>query len=113
VTDLPEDEREGKTVSELDANIKKILLNSDEELENKPWCKVMYFVYLLLNTYLNKCHYIKFTENYKISKASRIGKGYHSMYTILYYVTVTVYLKITKIEYFFTLFLIKLKGSIR
>ncbi|CAH1736620.1 unnamed protein product [Aphis gossypii] len=39
VTDLPEDEREGKTVSELDANIKKILLNSDEELENKPWCK--------------------------------------------------------------------------
>lgn len=49
VTDLPEDEREGKTVSELDANIKKMLLKSDEELENRPWCKVMYFVYLILN----------------------------------------------------------------
>jgi len=44
VTDLPEDEREGKTVSELDANIKKNLLRSDEELRNRSWCKVMYFV---------------------------------------------------------------------
>ncbi|XP_026804147.1 myrosinase 1-like [Rhopalosiphum maidis] len=39
VTDLPPDEREGKSVSELDTNIKKMLLKSDEELENRPWCK--------------------------------------------------------------------------
>lgn len=44
VTDLPENERKGKTVSELDANIQKNLLRSNEELRNRSWSKVMYFV---------------------------------------------------------------------
>lgn len=41
VTDLPENEREGKSVSVLDANIKKDLIKSNKEFENRPWFKVI------------------------------------------------------------------------
>lgn len=41
VTDLPENEREGKSVSELDTNIKKEIIKSDKEFENRPWFKVI------------------------------------------------------------------------
>lgn len=41
VTDLSEDEKEGKSVSELDANIKKELIKSDKVFENTAWFKVI------------------------------------------------------------------------
>lgn len=41
VTDLSEEERQGKSVSELDSNIKKDLIKSNKEFENRPWFKVM------------------------------------------------------------------------
>ncbi|VVC36737.1 Glycoside hydrolase family 1,Glycoside hydrolase superfamily, partial [Cinara cedri] len=39
VTDLPENEREGKSVSDLDANIQKNIIKSDDELKNRSWIK--------------------------------------------------------------------------
>lgn len=42
VTDLPTNETGGKSISELDLNIKKLILKSDEELASHPWCKVKY-----------------------------------------------------------------------
>lgn len=50
VTDLPANETAGKSLSELDSNVKKLILKSDEELASHPWCKVndsMYIIFLI------------------------------------------------------------------
>lgn len=51
VTSLPAEERDGKSVSELDVNVKKSLIHSNEELQNRPWCKVIPFKHQYLHIY--------------------------------------------------------------
>lgn len=55
-TDLPAEERDGKSVSELDTNIKKILVHSSEELHNRPWCKVISLKHHLYATSYKRCY---------------------------------------------------------
>lgn len=65
VTELPEDEKHNKSVSETDINIKRKVIEGEKEFENRPWFKVIdiysiefYFIFIFFYELMFRCKHI-------------------------------------------------------